>query len=115
MGIDFSGEKLRQQIIDHIRTAQFLVADLGKAPNTADGGIEPNFNTCIEAGIAVGAGVQHYMLCRAPAAGSKTDKLPFMFRDHQIHYYQDDAELLALAHKLSLPHRRRVINHELAR
>jgi hypothetical protein len=113
LGNDFSGEKLRQGIMEHIQHAQFLLADLASEEDVPTGSLKINLNTCVEAGIAIGAKVQHYLLSYAASGDSKTGKLPFMFRDHQIHYYRNDVELIGLVHKLALPHRRRVINHEI--
>jgi hypothetical protein len=114
MGSDFTGEGLRQRIIAHLRSARMVISDLASDLDPETKAPRINLNTCIEAGIAIGAGVAHYLLSRAAGEGRKTDRLPFMFRDHQIHYYDADADLIGLVHKLALPHRRRVINQELS-
>jgi hypothetical protein len=71
-----------------------MIADISKE----------NLNTCIEAGIAIGANVPLNLL-----SGDERHKPPFMFRDRQIWHYQDDLELLGIIHKLVLPYRRYIL------
>ncbi|MBL8102812.1 MAG: toll/interleukin-1 receptor domain-containing protein [Anaerolineales bacterium] len=91
MGEDIQRGQIQNEIIDLIVHAQMMIADISKE----------NLNTCIEAGIAIGANVPINLL-----SGDERHKPPFMFRDRQIWHYQDDLELLGIIHKLILPYRR---------
>ncbi len=68
---------------------------------------EHNANTLIEAGIARGAGTDFHLI----SSGAHKSP-PFMFRDQQVGFYSDDAELLGMIHRISYPYRRRVLNFE---
>lgn len=94
MGEDVQHGQVQQSIIDRIINAQIMVADISKE----------NLNTCIEAGIAIGANVPVYLI-----SGDERHKPPFMFRDRQIWHYQNDLDLLGIVHKLALPYRRLII------
>ncbi|HEY3473810.1 MAG TPA: hypothetical protein VGK56_04320, partial [Anaerolineales bacterium] len=83
-----------------IRGAFMMVADI----------TQENLNTCIEAGIAMGARRRLHLVARGPR-----QKPPFMFRDQQVWYYNNDVELLGIIHNLVRPYRRRIINYELQR
>jgi hypothetical protein len=67
-----------------------------------------NLNTCIEAGISMGANIPLHLVSRGPRR-----KPPFMFLDQQVWYYSDDVDLLGVIHKIAYPYRRRVLNYEL--
>ncbi len=94
LGEDINLGNLQQQIIDRIRSSYVMIADI----------TDERFNTCIEAGIARGAGVHLYLIAKAPR---KTP--PFMFRDMNVRYYEDDCERLAVIHKILRPYRRAVL------
>ena len=98
MGEDIRGEHLQQQIRDRIAGAFIMVADIS----------QDNLNTCIEAGIAKGAGTRLHLVAREPR-----HRPPFMFRDLQVFHYADDTELLAVIHRVLHPYRRRILNYEL--
>jgi hypothetical protein len=70
---------------------------------------EDNLNTCIEAGIARGAGTRFHLAARTPRR-----RPPFMFRDQQVWHYANDIELLGRIHRIAYPYRRRVLNWELS-
>lgn len=95
---DITRGHLQKQIRDRIASAFIMVADIS----------EDNLNTCIEAGIAIGARTGLYLVARGPRRSP-----PFMFRDLQVFYYANESELLAVVHRVLYPYRRRVINHEL--
>ena len=98
MGEDIRGDHLQKQIRDRIRAAFIMVADIS----------QDNLNTCIEAGIAKGTSTRLHLVAREPRR-----RPPFMFRDLQVFHYADDAELLAVVHRVLYPYRRRILNYEL--
>lgn len=63
-------------------------------------------NTCIEAGVALGAGKSPILLMEGERTSSQ---IPFMFRSRQNWFYQDSLELVALLRRLVRPYRRRII------
>ena len=80
-------------------------------------------NTCIEAGIALGANRSREAHSTEPIAvfltaryvsgqRNRVQQLPFMFQDDQITWYLDEAELMAHCRRLLQPYRRRVMNYE---
>ena len=69
---------------------------------------EDNLNTCIEAGIARGAGTRMHLVAHGPPR-----RPPFMFRDLQVWHYDNDVEFLGLMHRILYPYRRRVLDYEL--
>ena len=98
------GENLREKniqnvICNDIQNAFFMIADI----------TQENLNTCIEAGIARGANVNLHLIAEEPRRSP-----PFMFRDMQVEYYENDIQLLSHIHRIVQPYRRRVMNYELA-
>lgn len=89
---------VQQSIINIIRNSYLLISDVS----------QDNINTLIETGVARGAGINHYMI-----ASGKRHRPPFMLRDEQIFYYENDAEMLGRIYMLIYPFRRRVLNYEL--
>jgi hypothetical protein len=98
VGDEIRDGQVQTQIRNRIAGAQFVVADIS----------EENLNTCIEAGIARGAGRELYLVARGPRR-----QPAFMFRDLQVWHYADEVELLGLLQRIAYPHRRRVLNREL--
>ena len=98
MGEDIRQGHIQQEITKRVVGAFIMIADVS----------EENLNTCIEAGVAMGARVPLHLL-----AGGPRRKPPFMFRDQQIWHYEDDIELLGIIHNLTLPYRGRTINSDL--
>jgi len=100
-------EPIQKYIANKIKNAFVMIADISKDPNKEIE--EYNLNTCIEAGIARGAEVSNfYLVSRAPRKSP-----PFIFRDKEVFFYEDEKELFKLAENLLLPYRRRIINSEL--
>ncbi len=85
---------VQQEITNMVVNSCLMVADVSKE----------NLNTCIEAGIAIGANVPVHLLSEG-----ERRKPPFMFRDRQIWHYENDVDLIGLVHKLVLPYRRHMI------
>jgi len=99
------GENIRESevqkvINEKISSALMMIADIS----------DDNINTLIEAGIARGANKQFYLVASGPRR-----RPPFMFRDQQVWYYEDDIQLLGIIHKIVYPYRRRVLNNELSK
>ncbi len=96
---DRPGMMQQPRIIEAISTATFAVFDIserdGKTP----------INTCIETGIALGAGVPIYLVARGIERETRPDKA-FMLADYHIHYYADDADLMAIMRKIGRLYRR---------
>jgi hypothetical protein len=94
VGDDIHQGHIQREITNMITNSYVMIADISKE----------NLNTCIEAGIAIGANAPVHLL-----SGGARQKPPFMFRDRQIWYYENDMELLGIIHKLVAPYRRHVI------
>jgi hypothetical protein len=92
-GDDLAGESAQRQIVDKIRTSAINIFDIS----------EDRLNSCIEAGIARGAGARYELVCRGPRR-----RPPFIFRDKQAFFYDTPTELLGLVRKLLFEYRRLV-------
>ena len=102
--------ELTVELIQQVRFARLVVADIA---SEVDGEGLPvvNLNTCIETGIAIGANREHIVLVRgSEATEGKTKVLPFMLRNCQVLYYEDDVELLGKLHRALTPFRRRLVD-----
>ena len=112
LGEDINKGSLQQQIIDRICSAYVMIADItGDQQCTnceAEGKVSKDkifrFNTCIEAGIARGAGTDLFIIAKEPRQAP-----PFMFRDIEVRHYADDCALLAIVHKILRGYRRSVL------
>lgn len=107
MGEEIDEGNLQEIITKKIRESFFMMADISgycdKGKNK-----EKKVNTLIEAGIARGAGKKLFLLSETPRRTP-----PFMFRDQQIFYYDNDKELIGKIYRLIYPYRRRILNYEL--
>lgn len=61
-------------------------------------------NSCIEAGVALGCGKPLYLTCRGPRRTP-----PFMFRNKQVWFYDNDLELIGNLCQIAEKHRRMVL------
>ena len=112
LGEDINKGSLQQQIIDRIRSAYVMIADITGDEQCvnceADGTVSKDkifrFNTCIEAGIARGANTDLFIIAKEPRQTP-----PFMFRDIEVRHYADDCSLLAIVHKILRGYRRSVL------
>ena len=112
LGEDINKGSLQQQIIDRIRSAYVMIADITGDEQCvnceADGKVSKDkifrFNTCIEAGIARGADTDLFIIAKEPRQAP-----PFMFRDIEVRHYADDCSLLAIVHKILRGYRRSVL------
>ena len=118
LGKDYPTDQLREAIVAKIIAANLVFADLACITDDASKTLRPNLNTCIEAGIAMGARRPVFVTALDPASCNpevrdKTTQLPFMFRNHSIQWYADAVDFLAQIHRLALATRRRIINDEI--
>jgi hypothetical protein len=119
LGKDYPSEQLREAIIEKIINANLVFADLACSQDETNLRLKPNLNTCIEAGIALGAKQPVFVTALDPEsfdpnAQQKTTQIPFMFRNNQINWYRSTPDFLAQVHKLAMATRRRIINDELS-
>lgn len=96
LGQRMSGQHAQREIVERIRKAQFVIADI-----TAN-----NLNSLIEAGIARGAGTRLHLFCKRPESGDL--KTRFMFSDLEVEWYGDALQRLGEAHRIARMYRRRV-------
>lgn len=112
LGEDINHGNLQQQIIDRIRNAYVMIADITGDEQciscVEEGAVSKDkayrFNTCIEAGIARGANTDLFIIAKEPRKSP-----PFMFRDIEVRHYSDDCSLLAIVHKILRGYRRCVL------
>lgn len=100
IGDKVPGSHIREAIIQQIQNSFLVIADIS----------EYNINSCIEAGIAIGAGKHLNLIARIPRG-----KVPFMLSNYQVSNYANDLDLLGNLHRIAFPFRRRVLNIELPR
>jgi hypothetical protein len=86
------GGGIQEQIIERIRNATFCLFDISNN----------RLNSCIEAGMAIGARTPFELVCRGPRRSPDA----FMFRTTEVWYYDTPAELVGLVRRLALPYRR---------
>ena len=98
LGQRLQGQHAQQEIIERIRNAQFVLADI-----TAD-----HLNSLIEAGVARGAGTRLHLICRTPESGELRTR--FMFRDLEVSWYGNAVERIGAAHRIARMYRRRVFH-----
>lgn len=112
LGEDINKGSLQQQIVDRIRSAYVMIADITGDEQCVnceiDGKVGKDkifrFNTCIEAGIARGADTDLFIIAKEPRQAP-----PFMFRDIEVRHYAEDCSLLAIVHKILRGYRRSVL------
>ena len=100
-----SGQEAQPEIVNLIRGADLCVVDLTNSvyPNLPEK-IDFALNSSIEAGIALGSGTKLYITCRG-----RRRSPPFMFRNKQIWYYEDELELIGKLYQIAVRHRRMVL------
>lgn len=97
LGQGLTGTHVQKAIINRIRNAAFVVADVS----------DENRNSLIEAGIALGSGTPLHLLCRLPPDGSR--KRRFMFEDMEMNWYATPLERLGAVFRIAKMYRRRVL------
>lgn len=104
VGTDCEDEHVQDEIMEKLRTAFLVVADITGNETSAF-----NIDVAIEAGIARASGSNLRLIARG-----EPRRPPFMLRTSgQLVSYRNDAELAGVIKKLVWPFRRRVINVEL--
>jgi hypothetical protein len=98
LGRRLQGQHAQEEIIERIRKAQFVLADI-----TAN-----HLNSLIEAGMARGAGTRLHLICSPPESGELRTR--FMFRDLEVNWYGDSVERIGVIHRIARLYRRRVHN-----
>jgi hypothetical protein len=98
IGDDIRTGQVQEEITRKIVGAFAVLADIS----------DENLNTCIEAGMARALARPLHLVARGPRR-----RPPFMFRDQQVWFFEDDIEFLGTIHRIIYPYRRRVINLEL--
>lgn len=98
LGQQLQGQHAQREIIDSIRGAQFVLADV-----TND-----HRNSLIEAGIARGAETRLHLMCQMPESGVLSTR--FMFRDLEMNWYRNPVQKIGLAHRIARMYRRHVYN-----
>lgn len=99
------GLDVPQEIVRDISRADFCLFDItNREYENLPAKVDFALNSCIEAGIAIGARKTIYLMC----SGEERSP-PFMFRSAQVRYYREDLDLVAHLYKSSAQHRRLVI------
>jgi hypothetical protein len=96
LGQRLEGQHVQREIIERIRNAQFVLADI-----TAN-----QMNSVIEAGIARGANTRLHLICMPPESGDLHTR--FMFRDIEVDWYSTPLERIGVIHRIARLYRRRV-------
>lgn len=99
------GLDVPKEIVRDIQRAEFCLFDItNKDYPNLPAKIDFALNSCIEAGIAMGAGKTIYLTCAGPERSP-----PFMLRSAQVRYYEDDAGLVAHVARACVKHRRLIV------
>lgn len=118
LGKEVLGSELRNQLRALIRDANLVIADIACSFEGDLKQLRINVNTCIEAGIALAHDKPLFITALDPKVkdpqASRTNSIPFFFRDYSIEWYQNDPGFLANVYRIAFNRRRRVINDELA-
>jgi hypothetical protein len=96
-GERLSGENVQTAIIDLIRRAAVVIADVS----------DDHRNTLIEAGIAMGSGTRLKLMCSEPPAGAPLKKR-FMFEGQEFYWYRTPEQRLGLCYYFARQFRRQV-------
>jgi hypothetical protein len=100
-----AGAEPQGEIVRAISEAEFALIDITNTtyPNLPEK-IDFALNSCIEAGIALGAGTRLYLTKKGPRRSP-----PFMFRNIQVWHYDDAVGFAGVLRQISLRHRRLVL------
>ena len=96
-GERLSGDNVQRAIIDLIRRAAVLIADVS----------DDNRNTLIETGIAMGSGTPLKLMCRQPPADEPLKKR-FMFEGQELYWYSTPEQRFGLCYYFARQFRRQV-------
>jgi hypothetical protein len=96
-GQGLTGQHVQKAIIDRIRNAAFVIADV----------TDDNRNSLIEAGIALGARRPLHLLCQVPS--DRSLKRRFMFEDMEMNWYENALDRLGAVYRIGKIYTRRVL------
>ena len=96
-GKDLTGQHAQEAIVEQIRGAAFVIADV----------TDDNRNALIESGIARGADVPLHLTCRLPEDGNR--KTRFMLQDMEINWYSTPLDRMAAMYRIARRYRRRIL------
>ena len=95
-GKDLTGQHAQEAIVEQIRGAAFVIADV----------TDDNRNALIESGIARGAGVPLHLTCRLPEDGNR--KTRFMLQDMEVNWYSNSLDRIGAMYRIARKYRRRI-------
>ena len=96
-GERLSGDNVQTAIIDLIRRAAVVIADVS----------DDHRNTLIEAGVAMGSGTSLKLMCRQTVASTPLKKR-FMFEGQEFFWYRTPEQRLSLCYYFARQYRRQV-------
>jgi hypothetical protein len=96
-GKDLTGQHAQEAIVERIRGAAFVIADV----------TDDNRNALIESGVARGAGVPLHLTCRLPENGNR--KTRFMLQDMEINWYSNSLDRIGAMYRIARRYRRRIL------
>jgi hypothetical protein len=96
-GKDLSGQHAQEAIVERIRGAAFVIADV----------TDDNRNALIESGVARGAGVPLHLTCRLPENGNR--KTRFMLQDMEVNWYSNSLDRIGAMYRIARRYRRRIL------
>lgn len=107
-GEQITGNNVQQDIIERIVTSKAVIIDI-TADNELNLPEKYNFslNSVFETGVAMGARAEKrtHVLCKGPRRSP-----PFMLRNTEVSYYDNDAELVSILFSIARNYRREIIN-----
>jgi len=92
-----SGDNVQNSIIDLIRRAAVVIADVS----------DDHRNTLIETGVAMGSGTLLKLMCREPPSGLPLKKR-FMFEGQELYWYRTFEQRLGLCYYFARQFRRQI-------
>jgi hypothetical protein len=100
-----AGADAQNEIIQLIQDAELCVIDISNVEyKDLPDKIDFAFNSCIEAGIALGCSKDLYLTCRGPRRSP-----PFMFRNKQVWFYDNELELVGHLRRIAAIYRRLIL------
>lgn len=96
-GKDLTGQHAQEAIVEKIRGAEFVIADV----------TDDNRNALIESGVARGAGAPLHLTCRLPENGNR--KTRFMLQDMEINWYNSPIDRIGAMYRIARRYRRHIL------
>jgi len=96
-GKDLTGQHAQEAIVERIRGAAFVIADV----------TDDSRNALIESGVARGAGVPLHLICRLPENGNR--KTRFMLQDMEVNWYSNSLDRIGAMYRIARRYRRRIL------